>query len=468
MAELDDVSSRLVKLNPKNNVLWPLIAKAQWLWGIIQYEIEPYPVRPEFKETLVDVANTIDALFHDKNYKTKLDEYGRKFHDMGAGWQLILIPQREKLIERDYWLLIIVHDWFLRDCEPIDQNRTLMRLGNLGFLVDLLLIDKAKDGAGIIKRALNHVQQHLREQAAKGAGMNTAKNNKEHTALLKPSPKDISEIIEKCETLKTRRQNLEKMPLDFPKCDETELSAIKRLVNAAFRQSEILTALFAPDEIKQKLPNLSVATLETLTTLLNQKIPKLKSTNGKIRELQKVQYFAKSELEKKIREAEMKRWGQQTNSLIAEIDLDLTPYRPYLLSIYPALGQFDVTLLNVGCFVDHSEFSKLLYPLIHDLKRIKRIREKELKADLAKKGNTAETGQENKAGKKLSQWKPLKGYIGSKTIVNNYQIPRSTLQGWAERDSAIVKKDPQTKENYYQIKWLDKHRKNYRPRQNTT
>jgi hypothetical protein len=107
-------------------------------------------------------------------------------------------------------------------------------------------------------------------------------------------------------------------------------------------------------------------------------------------------------------------------------------------------------------------------------KRIQRIKAEKIKGALvAVKADLvnlkpAETGQENKAGKKLSQWKPPKGYIGSKTIVNNYKIPRSTLQGWAERDSAIVKKDPQTKENYYQIKWLDKHRKNYRPRQNTT
>lgn len=174
LAELGSTISRLVELNPKNNALWPLIAKTVWLEGIIRNAIEPYPVMPDFKETLVDVASTVDALFYEKNNKTKLDEYGKKFHDMGAGWQLILIPQREKLIERDCWLLIIIHDWLLPDCEPIDQNRTLMRLGNLGFFVDLLLINKNRDGLGIIKRALNHVQQHLSEQPTKDTVTNAA------------------------------------------------------------------------------------------------------------------------------------------------------------------------------------------------------------------------------------------------------------------------------------------------------
>lgn len=168
LAELDEIIiNRLGKLNPKNKKLKIqqvlLGLNAYRLQGIIGNAIESFPVRQEFKETLIDVANTVDALFNEKKYKTVLDEYGRKFHDMraGWGWQLILIPQREKLIERDYWLLIIVHDWLLPDCEPIDQNRTLMRLGNLGFLVDLLLIDKDRDGLGIIKRAIAHVQANL-------------------------------------------------------------------------------------------------------------------------------------------------------------------------------------------------------------------------------------------------------------------------------------------------------------------
>ncbi len=73
-----------------------------------------------------------------------------------------------------------------------------------------------------------------------------------------------------------------------------------------------------------------------------------------------------------------------------------------------------------------------------------------------------EAGQEIKL-RNMSR-KPPKGYIGSKAIVNNYNIPRSTLQGWAERDKANVKKDPMTKENYYQKKWLEKCRKKYKPR----
>jgi hypothetical protein len=214
---------------------------------------------------------------------------------------------------------------------------------------------------------------------------------------LKPSPRDISKLIEKFETLKTKRQNLEKMPLDFPNCDETELSAITRLVNASCRESEIIAAsqLFAPGEIKQKLPKLSVAALETLTTLLNKKIPEVK-LKGTIGEWQSVQYFAKLELEKKVREAEGKRWGQQTNSLIAEIDLDLTPYRLYLLSICPELGSLDANWLKAGCLVEHSKFSECLNPIIHNLKRIKRIREKELESDPASTKQTASPAKGNR------------------------------------------------------------------------
>jgi len=74
--------------------------------------------------------------------------------------------------------------------------------------------------------------------------------------------------------------------------------------------------------------------------------------------------------------------------------------------------------------------------------------------------------QKIKPGKKaeISQWNIPKGYIGSKTIVADYNLPRSTLQGWAERDNPKVKKDPQTKENYYPQKWFDGCWKKYKPR----
>ncbi len=65
---------------------------------------------------------------------------------------------------------------------------------------------------------------------------------------------------------------------------------------------------------------------------------------------------------------------------------------------------------------------------------------------------------------KKNDWKPPKGYIGSKEIVNDYEVPRSTIQGWAERDKAKVKKDPQTREVYYIKKWFDKRFENYKPR----
>jgi len=76
---------------------------------------------------------------------------------------------------------------------------------------------------------------------------------------------------------------------------------------------------------------------------------------------------------------------------------------------------------------------------------------------------------------KKNSWKPPKGYIGSKTIVNDYDIPRSTLEGWQQQDNVPVgelegkvKKDPQTQECYFPKKWFNKRLKNYRPRNHKT
>lgn len=67
---------------------------------------------------------------------------------------------------------------------------------------------------------------------------------------------------------------------------------------------------------------------------------------------------------------------------------------------------------------------------------------------------------------KTKGWKPPKGYISSSTIVNDnqYKVPRTTLQAWAERDGVIPKKDPQTGENYYRLTWVKKRVKNYKRR----
>lgn len=80
-----------------------------------------------------------------------------------------------------------------------------------------------------------------------------------------------------------------------------------------------------------------------------------------------------------------------------------------------------------------------------------------------------EPAQKGKTGKNVSQnqWKPPNEYIGSKSIVNDHNVPRSTLQGWAEQDKVNAKKDPQTKENYYLRKWFKQRLKNYRPRSKT-
>jgi hypothetical protein len=70
------------------------------------------------------------------------------------------------------------------------------------------------------------------------------------------------------------------------------------------------------------------------------------------------------------------------------------------------------------------------------------------------------------------QWKAPKGYIGSKTILSDYEVPRTTLQGWHERDMASgtlknVRKDPQTGENYYPQKWFEKRFAHYKSRGKT-
>jgi hypothetical protein len=81
-----------------------------------------------------------------------------------------------------------------------------------------------------------------------------------------------------------------------------------------------------------------------------------------------------------------------------------------------------------------------------------------------------ETRQNGKATKNLSQkqWKPPNGYTGSKSIVTANNIPRSTLEGWAERHPPEkTVKDPRTQENYYPKKWLKERLKSYKARRNT-
>lgn len=65
--------------------------------------------------------------------------------------------------------------------------------------------------------------------------------------------------------------------------------------------------------------------------------------------------------------------------------------------------------------------------------------------------------------KPTGTWKPPKRYIGSKEIVSDYQVPRTTLQYWVEKDSPKVVKDPQTQECHYPKKWFEERAKNYKP-----
>lgn len=87
----------------------------------------------------------------------------------------------------------------------------------------------------------------------------------------------------------------------------------------------------------------------------------------------------------------------------------------------------------------------------------------QLLAEKKKEAEQTGSGGKNRQPK-TKGWNPPKGYIGSKEIVNNRSVPRTTLQGWQERDPPNVKKDPQTHECYYLKKWFEKHYKNYKPR----
>ena len=55
---------------------------------------------------------------------------------------------------------------------------------------------------------------------------------------------------------------------------------------------------------------------------------------------------------------------------------------------------------------------------------------------------------------KSSEWKPPPNFIGSNTIVNNYKVPRSTLQGWQQQDKPVTKKDPVSQEVHYPKSWF--------------
>ena len=114
-------------------------------------------------------------------------------------------------------------------------------------------------------------------------------------------------------------------------------------------------------------------------------------------------------------------------------------------------------------------YSRTLYSRIVDSKWMRYVRISWDEIQSAKKMETEKTKKNEKEiiiakEPKKTVWKPPKGYIGSKEIVNDYKVPRSTLQGWAERDKAKVKKDFQTNEVYYIKKWFNKRFKNYRPR----
>ena len=143
-----------------------------------------------------------------------------------------------------------------------------------------------------------------------------------------------------------------------------------------------------------------------------------------------------------------------------KLNLRITEFENWPWSDYPQTGRDNLIKKLLGKLADWMELVRLAWDKISLEKtlELKKITSQQKKIE--QKTNKIET-------EKVAQWKPPKGYIGSKTIVADYGIPRTTLQGWAEIDEAKVKKDKQTRENYYQKTWLDKRYKNYTPRSRT-
>lgn len=70
------------------------------------------------------------------------------------------------------------------------------------------------------------------------------------------------------------------------------------------------------------------------------------------------------------------------------------------------------------------------------------------------------------------EWRPPEGFIGSKTIEQDYMVPRTTLQRWHNRDigklSPLIERDPKTRENYYPEDWVKKQVAQWKPRKKAT
>lgn len=116
---------------------------------------------------------------------------------------------------------------------------------------------------------------------------------------------------------------------------------------------------------------------------------------------------------------------------------------------------------QLSAFAYISQVNSDIRAVVHILKRI------------AEQQQTTPPDDETQQSEpKKRAWRPPKGYIGSKEIEQTYKVPRSTLQGWQNRDckpagklDGRVKRDPQTGESYYPRTWFLRRFENYKPKQ---
>ncbi len=258
--------------------------------------------------------------------------------------------------------------------------------------------------------------------------------------MIEPTVKNITEIIGKLESLKAKKQNLEKIPLDFPKGEDTsnEISTIEQLINVAVGQSPDIfqnqsgqapgdlpidenLALSSPDEaykmVLKKLPSLSV---EALKKLLDNEIPetRVKILSGEIpvtirplsisaagcgygsyeqaressvegKRLQEIQCSAEFELKKKVEEAKERRWERHIEPLIDEIERLLFPFRGHLKG-----HGFYKDAENVMEVIRQGDLSSIS----EVIKKLERIRYKlEVESQQSSSEKPAETEQKGKS-----------------------------------------------------------------------
>lgn len=83
-------------------------------------------------------------------------------------------------------------------------------------------------------------------------------------------------------------------------------------------------------------------------------------------------------------------------------------------------------------------------------------------ADQGGGGESAPNAQTS--GANGGPWLPPVGYVGVKAFCGNHDVPRTTVQSWAEKDKKVAAKHPTTSEDYYSEEWLEARRGKWKRR----